>query len=289
MKTFEVSSLALVILLANGAAGLSLWPTEWLAQGKSEAAKVEHTGLAFLHTKAAARVDPAEIPLGTSGQAAADAGGLAHVISNIDEAEKQDKAAKEAAKTVEAQAKQEAAKVEKKKPALVHTKAAARVDPAEIPFEVRRDAPDAGGLAYVISNIDEAEKMDKAAKEAAKTAEAQAKQGAAKVGNTKSALVHIKAMARVDPAEVPLGTPGQAAADAGGLAHVISNIDEAEKQDKAAKEEDDEDEDDEDNEEETDENEEEDDDEDNEEETDENEEEDDDDEEDEDEDDEGDE
>merc|ERR1719171_2481231 len=132
-----------------------------------------------------ASVDPAAVPLGTSGEAAADAGGLAHVISNIDEAEKQDKAAKEAAKAAEAQAKQEAAKVEKTKPALVHTKTAASVDPAAVPLGTSGEAAaDAGGLAHVISNIDEAEKQDKAAKKAAKSAEAQAKQEAAKVEKT---------------------------------------------------------------------------------------------------------
>merc|ERR1719498_1795026 len=123
--------------------------------------------LAFLQSKATVSLEPSAVPLGTSGQAAADAGGLAQVISNIDEAEKQDKAAKEAAKAAEA--KQEAAKAEKTKPALVHTKSAASVDPAEVPLGTSgQAAADAGGLAHVISNIDEAEKQDKAAKEAAK-------------------------------------------------------------------------------------------------------------------------
>merc|ERR1719217_1087142 len=137
---------------------------------------------AFLQSKATASLDPSAVPLGTSGKAAADAGGLAHVISNIDEAEKQDKAAKEDAKAAEAQTKQEAATVEKTKPALVHTKSASSVDPAEVPLGTSGEAAaDAGGLAHVISNIDEAEKQDKAAKEAAKAAEAQTKQEAATV------------------------------------------------------------------------------------------------------------
>merc|ERR1719380_410937 len=151
--------------------------------------------LAFLQSKATVTLDTSAVPLGTSGQAAADAGGLAHVISNIDEAEKQDKAAKEAAKAAEAQSKQEAAKGEKTKPALVHTKSMASVDPAEVPLGTSGEAAaDAGGLAHAISNIDEAEKQDKAAKEAAKTVEAQAKQEAAKVENKKPALVDTKSM-----------------------------------------------------------------------------------------------
>merc|ERR1719359_759279 len=89
---------------------------------------------------------------------AQNAGGLAAVISNIDEAKaKKDKADKEA----QAHAETELARVSKKT-ALNQASA----DPV-VPRSKQAEAQNAGGLAAVISNIDEAKaKKEKAEKDA---------------------------------------------------------------------------------------------------------------------------
>merc|ERR1719453_2489371 len=137
-----------------------------------------------------------------------DASGLAAVISNIDEATaKKEKADKEA----QAQAETELARASKKT-ALNQAKA----DPS-VPLSKQAEAQNAGGLAAVISNIDEAKaKKEKAEKEA----QAHAETELARVSK-KTALNQASA----DPS-VPLSKQAEAQ-NAGGLAAVISNIDEA--------------------------------------------------------------
>merc|ERR1719335_1241455 len=175
-----------------------------------------------MHTKVKAGVDQSQVPLGQR-EAADDAGGLAHVINNIDEAQrikaKEEKVVKEAAvlealKRDQSQAQQEADKAEKTKPALVHTKVKAGVDQSQVPLGQREAADDAGGLAQVINNIDEAQRIkakeEKVAKEAAvlealKREQSQAQQEADKAEKTKPALVHTKVKAGVDQSQVPLG------------------------------------------------------------------------------------
>merc|ERR1719453_2905317 len=140
-----------------------------------------------------------------------DASGLAAVISNIDEATaKKEKADKEA----QAQAETELARASKKT-ALNQAKA----DPS-VPLSKQAEAQDAGGLAAVISNIDEAnakkEKADKEAQARGKTELARA--------SKKTALNQARADPQAD------------SQDAEGLAAVISNIDEAKaKKEKAEK------------------------------------------------------